>query len=194
MFLMFSMCLQISPDYIDYQNLSLVTLRMIKLQSASIQEIKKELETRSQKEVISYCLTLAKYKKDSKEFLSYLLFDAADPSLFSAKVKEEMDELFGVLNAEKNLYFTKKSLRKILRMVTRYSRYASNDALTTEWLIYFCTKLNESGIPYHDSQVLVNMYAGQVSKIKGLIEGMHEDLQQDYRSNYEALVHEVKSK
>ena len=160
---------------------------MIKLQSASIQEIKKELETRSQKEVIAYCLTLAKYKKDSKEFLSYLLFESADPSLFSNKVKTEVDEQFSVLKAEKNLYFTKKSLRKILRLVIRYSRYASDDALTTEWLIYFCTKLNESGIPYQDSAVLVNMYVNQLKKIKGLIGGMHEDMQQDYRGNFEEL-------
>jgi hypothetical protein len=155
--------------------------------SATIQEIKKELEERSLKEVIAYCLTLAKYKKDSKEFLSYLLFESADPSLFSAKVKEEVDEHFSVLKAEKNLYFTKKSLRKILRIVTRYSRYASDNALTAEWLIYFCTKLNESGIPYQDSPVLVNMYQNQLKKIKSLVSGMHEDLQQDYTGDIQKL-------
>ena len=75
---------------------------------ATIQEIKKELETRPLKDVINYCLTLAKYKKDSKEFLSYLLFESADPSLFSAKVKEEVDEHFSVLKAEKKFIFYKK--------------------------------------------------------------------------------------
>lgn len=155
--------------------------------SASIQEIKKELETRSPKEVLAYCLRLAKYKKDSKEFLSYLLFESADPSLFSGKVKSEIDEMFSTLRAEKNLYFTKKSLRKILRIVTRYSRYTGNDALTVEWLIYFCNALNESGIPYYDSQILVNMYQGQLKKIRKLVDGMHEDVQQDYREDLEKL-------
>ncbi|MDQ3050908.1 MAG: hypothetical protein M3Q95_08495 [Bacteroidota bacterium] len=155
--------------------------------AATIQEIKKELETRSAKEVVAYCLTLAKYKKDSKEFLSYLLFESADPEIFSAKVKAEVDAQFSLLKAEKNLYFTKKSLRKILRQVTRYSRYASNDALTADWLIYFCTHLNESGIRYHESAVLVNMYNNQLKKINTLINGMHEDLQQDYKSDLQEL-------
>jgi len=167
---------------------------MIKLQSASIQDIKKELETRSNKEVIAYCLTLAKYKKDSKEFLGYLLFDSSDPSLFSVKVKTEVDEQFSVLKAEKNLYFTKKSLRKILRLVMRYSRYASDNALTAEWLIHFCTRLNESGIPYRESQVLVNMYQNQLKKIETLVYGMHEDLQQDYSRDLEALQQFLKTK
>src|SRR5688572_1677652 len=156
--------------------------------SASIQEIKKELEERSPKEVINYCLTLAKYKKDSKEFLSYLLFESGDPTIFSAKVKNEIDELFSTLKVEKNLYFTKKSLRKILRIVTRYSRYAGDNALTAEWLIYFCSKLIESGIPFRESQVLVNMYVSQVNKIRTIVNNMHEDLQQDYHDDMEKLV------
>ncbi len=72
--------------------------------------------------------------------------------------------MFSTLKAEKNLYFTKKSLRKILRIITRYSRYAGTDTLTVDWLIYFCKALNDSGIPYHDSQILVNMYQGQLKK------------------------------
>ncbi len=155
--------------------------------AATIQEIKKELETRSMKEVVAYCLTLARYKKDSKEYLSYLLFESEDPQIFSAKVRAEVDEQFSLLKAEKNLYFTKKSLRKILRQVTRYSRYASSDALTAEWLIYFCTRLNESGIRYHESAVLVNMYKNQLKKITTLISGMHEDLQQDYDAALQEL-------
>ncbi len=155
--------------------------------SASIQEIKKELETRSSKEVLAYCLRIAKYKKECKEFLSYLLFESADPELFSGKVKAEVDEMFSTLKAEKNLYFTKKSLRKILRIITRYSRYAGTDTLTVDWLIYFCNALNDSGIPYHDSQILVNMYQGQLKKIHKLVDGMHEDIQQDYREDVEKL-------
>ena len=148
--------------------------------AATIQELKKELESRPPKEVIAHCLTLARFKKESKELLSFLLFESADTSLFSAKVKSEVDELFSVLKAEKNLYFTKKSLRKILRTVMKYSRYAANDELTAEWLIYFCTKLNASGIPFRKSPVLVNMYQTQLKKINKLVEGMHEDLQGDY--------------
>jgi hypothetical protein len=168
------------------------SLKETKFESASIQEIKRELEGRSEKEIIAYCLTLAKYKKDSKEFLSYLLFESHDPGNFSAKVKTEVDACFSELDAGKNLYFTKKSLRKILRMVTRYSRYAGNDALTAEWLIYFCRKMVASGIPFTQSQVLVNMYQNQVKKITALVEAMHEDQQQDYHADIEFLSSRIK--
>jgi len=156
--------------------------------SASIQEIKKELEERSLKEVIGYCLTLAKYKKDSKEFLSYLLFESGDTSIFSTKVRNDIDEHFSLLKVEKNLYFTKKSLRKILRIIMRYSRYSANNAMTAEWLIYFCTKLIDSGIPFRDSPVLVKMYQNQIKKIKSLVEDMHEDLQQDYLGDLDRII------
>ena len=85
------------------------------------------------------------------------------------------------------MYFTKKSLRKILRTVTKYSRYAASDELTAEWLLYFCTKLNDSGIPFRKSPVLVNMYQNQLKKINKLVEGMHEDMQGDYQKDLDQL-------
>ena len=41
--------------------------------------IKKELSGLSVQQLTDICLRLAKYKKDNKELLNYLLFDADDP-------------------------------------------------------------------------------------------------------------------
>ena len=157
------------------------------MKAASVNEIKQELKELNPAQLSELCLRLARFKKESKELLSFLLFEAGDTSLFSAKVKAEVDELFSLLKAEKNLYFTKKSLRKILRTVTKYSRYAASDELTAEWLLYFCTKLNDSGIPFRKSPVLVNMYQNQLKKINKLVEGMHEDMQGDYQKDLDQL-------
>ena len=54
-------------------------------------EIKQELNTLSAKELLELCLQLAKYKKDNKELLSYLLFEADDLPSYIAGVKEEIE-------------------------------------------------------------------------------------------------------
>jgi hypothetical protein len=155
--------------------------------ASSLKDLKSELETRSQKELIGYCLTLSKFKKENKELLTYVLFESGNEALFTGKIKSEMDEQFALLSTEKNIYFTKKSLRKILRTVKRYSRYASSDTVSAELLIYYCKKLKDSGIPYRKSPVLEKMYNNQIVKIKSLVSGMHEDLQFDYQGELEAL-------
>ena len=155
--------------------------------AASLKDIKSELETRSQKELLTFCLTLSKFKKENKELLSYLLFESGNETLYTGKIKAGMDEQFALLSTEKNIYFTKKSLRKILRTVNRYSRYASSDTVSAELLIYYCRKLKESGIPYKKSPVLEKMYNNQIVKIKSLVSGLHEDLQYDYRGELEEI-------
>ena len=157
------------------------------LSTASIKDLKSELETRSQKELITFCLTLSKFKKENKELLSYILFESENEALYTGKIKSEMDEQFAMLSAEKNIYFTKKSLRKILRTVKRYSRYTSSDAVTAELLIHYCRKLKESGIPYKKSPVLEKMYNNQIIKIKSLVSGLHEDIQYDYKVELEEI-------
>lgn len=158
------------------------------MKSATISEIKKELNELPQKQLVELCLSLSKYKKDNKEFLDYLLFEAHDKSNFALSVKKEIDELFIELKTQNNLYYTKKSLRKILRLITKYCKYIGDKAIAAELHIYFCSKLKNSGIPYHKSQLIVNMYEQQIKKITSLINSLHEDLQQDYMNDLEKIM------
>jgi|ERR1700761_6410514 len=158
------------------------------MKAVSLSELKKELQEIPQKELIELCVTLAKYKKDNKEFLSYLLFDAHDKTAFVNEVKSEIDEQMTILKSQPNLYFVKKGLRKMLRIITKYSKYINDKALNADMLIYFCDKLKHSGIPYRKSQLIVNMYEQQLKKINTLINSLHEDLQQDYLRDLEKLV------
>ena len=85
------------------------------MKASGISEIKNELANLPAKELAALCLQLAKYKKDNKELLAYLLFESGDKPGFISEVKSLIDEGFGTLDARDNLYFLKKSIRKILR-------------------------------------------------------------------------------
>lgn len=149
------------------------------MKAASINEIKQELGTVSQSRLLALCLRLAKFKKDNKELLTYLLFDEQDEKGYVLSVKNEMDEQFAAIN-KSNVYFAKKSLRKILRTAAKHSRYIASKEAEVELLLHFCTQLLESGLQVKKNTVLSNMYAAQVKKISKLIGVLHEDLQYDY--------------
>jgi membrane-anchored protein YejM (alkaline phosphatase superfamily) len=158
------------------------------VKSTSLHEIKKELQALPSSELTELCLSLAKYKKDNKEFLAYLLFQAQNKTDFLSEVKAEVDTYFLELKTQPNLYYVKKSLRKLLRIITKYSKYLNDKAISADLLIYFCKQLKNSGIPYKKSQLLVNMYEQQLKKINTLILGLHEDLRHDYFPELENLL------
>ncbi len=158
------------------------------MKAAGISEIKKELEHLSQKELLDLCIAVAKYKKDNKEYLGYLLFEAHDKAQFIKNVKEEIDTNFEALRSQTNLYYVKKSLRKILRILSKYAKYTDDKGLTAELYIYFCLKLKNSGIPYHKSQMIVNIMDGTLKKINTLISTLHPDLQNDFLIDLDKLI------
>ncbi len=157
------------------------------MKTTSLQDLKKEVQELSPKELVELCIALAKYKKDNKEYLGYLLFEAHNKTQFIAEVKVAMDEHFTELQNQSNLYYVKKGLRKQLRLLTKYSKYVNDKSLTAELLIYFCKKLKQSGIPFHKNKLIVNLYALQLKRINALVVSFHEDLQQDYLQDLEDI-------
>jgi hypothetical protein len=148
------------------------------MKSASIQEIKQELKSLPSSTLSELCLRLAKFKKDNKELLTYLLFESDDEAAYIGNVKKEIDLGFDEL-PKPNLYLTKKSLRKVLRITTKQIRYAGSPQVEVEALTYFCRKVRDSGIPLKDSPVLTNLYRQQLKKVHAVIATLHEDLQYD---------------
>ena len=159
------------------------------MKTATLSEIKKELDHLKPQELLNLCIALAKYKKETKEYLGYLLFEAHNKRDFLNDVKKEIDEHFMNLSPQLNLYYVKKSLRKLLRILLKYTKYADDKALTAEVYIYFCLKLKKSGIPYQNSQLLVNLMAQQIKKINSVINTLHPDLQSDFVKDLEVLIH-----
>ncbi len=149
------------------------------MRSASIQEIKQELQQLKSAELVSTCIRLARFKKENKELLTYLLFESSDESAYIREIKDEMDLLFEEINRA-HFYFIKKSLRKILRVVAKHVRYMGSRQAETELLLHFGQRFLEMDIPYQQSPVLVNLYQGVLKKLKAAIATLHEDLQHDY--------------
>ena len=147
---------------------------------ASLAEIKKELEKQDKKELLSECLRLIKFKKENKELLSFLLFESGDIPSFIQKVKDEADTLFEGIN-KTNVYFIKKTTRKILRNITKYIRFAESKEIEAELLIYFCNCFDRYAIPVKKSKQLLNIYTSQIKKIESAMDKLHPDLQYDLK-------------
>lgn len=156
------------------------------MKAASIAEIKKELATRSPKEVLELCLRLGKFKKENKELLTYLLYEAQDEAGYIITVKNEIEEHFLGMNRTR-VFFVKKTLRKILRMIAKYARYSKQKTTEVELRLYFCQELKTHKIPYHRYLVLNNMYDREIVKIKKIVATLHEDLQYDYMEELHEL-------
>src|SRR5882762_4552837 len=136
--------------------------------TASLQEIKKELRTRDADSLHELCMRLAKYKKENKELLNYLLFEAHNEQAYVENVKEEIHELFKTVPAS-NVYFIKKSLRKILRFANKQIKYSGITQTELEVRIFFCTKVKEAKIPLPVGTVLSNHYLQQLKKIESAL-------------------------
>jgi hypothetical protein len=155
---------------------------------ASLQEVKSELQNLSEKELADLCIHLAKYKKDNKEYLSYLLFQSQNKDGYLLQIKTEIELLFTEINGQKNVYFIKKSLRKILRVLNKYCKYIGDKSTTADLLLYYCLKMKENKIPTHQSVALENILLSQIKKIKTITNTLHEDLQADYIRELENII------
>ena len=156
------------------------------MKAASLNDIKKELIELDSKTVQDLCMRLAKYKKENKELLTYLLFEAQDEAGYVQSIKAEIDDLFHTLPSG-NVYYIKKGLRKILRIVNKQIKYSGNKQSELEVRLYFCMKIREAGVPLRSSTVLYNLNEQQLKKINAVLSKLPEDLQFDYQREIESL-------
>ena len=109
------------------------------MKAATLNEIKQRLKELEKKELIEICHRLARFKKDNKELLTYLLFEEEDLPNYINQVKEEIDEGFTQVNTS-NVYFAKKTIRKILRVANKHIRYAGSKTAEAEILLHYLTE------------------------------------------------------
>ena len=156
------------------------------MKAATIHELKQELANVSSGQLTELCIRLAKFKKENKELLTYLLFESFDEQAYIANIKTDMLQQFEAINTS-SLYFVKKSLRKILRTVNQYIRYTGSAEAEAKLLLFFCTTVKNSGIPIKKNPVIKNMFQTQLKKIAKVVASMHEDLQYEYVKEMEEL-------
>ncbi len=156
------------------------------MKAVSLREIKNELNTRSPQDIQELCLRLARFKKENKELLTYLLFESQNESGYIERVKMYMDEEFELINRD-SYFYIRKSVRKILRNVKKYIRYSQNKETEVELLLYFCRTLKDFTPSIKRSTQLQNMFNRQLLLSKKIISKLHEDLQYDYNAILEDL-------
>jgi type III secretory pathway component EscV len=149
------------------------------MQTATLHQLKKELETLDRDSILQICLRLARSKKENKELLSYLIYDANNEDRFRQSIKTDMQAEFLEINRS-NIYWIKKSLRKILRNADKVIRFSGSKETEIELRIHFLRQIKINNLPVHQSKVLVNMLQTQLKKINTAIDKVHEDLQYDY--------------
>lgn len=156
------------------------------MKAASVAIIKKDLKHRSQEELVELVLRLSKFKKENKELLTYLLFEADHEEGYIEIIKSEINDQFSAITS-KNYYYIKKSIRKILRETKKYIRYSGNKETEVILLLHFCEKLQEFKPSISRNTTLKNLYDRQLDLINRRITALHEDLQYDYLRELEAL-------
>lgn len=156
------------------------------MKAATVRELKQELSEKKPQELLALCLRLAKFKKENKELLTYLLFEASDEASYIEKIKEEIQVAFQQINTT-SYFFIKKSVRKILRICTKYIRYSKKKDTEVDIRLFFCHELIRMTPTLKRSSILQNIYHRQVKIVRKVVGTLHEDLQYDYQSELEVL-------
>ncbi len=164
-------------------------IKILFVKAASIKELKLELSSRSKGELLELCLHLSKFKKENKELLTYLLYEASDEPSYVKSVKKEIEKLFEQVN-KRNYYFIKKSVRKILRVIKKYIQYSKKKETEVELLLCFCSELKKMSPSMEENTGLNNIYKRQIETIKKTIYSLHADLQFDYEKELHKIIKE----
>ncbi len=149
------------------------------MKTESIHQIKKELLALEPHELTELCLKLAKYRKENKEFLTYLLYDQKNEGQYIESIQNLIDESFDEIG-KTNVYIETKQIRKLLKKLYKFLKFSNTPSTSVEVLIYFCEKYKPIVLK---RQVLAvdKIYSIQLKKITLNFDKLHEDLQFDYK-------------
>ncbi len=156
------------------------------MKAASLKDIKVELKSKTQVELLDLCTKLANFKKENKEFLTYLLFESANEASYVMTIKGTIDREFEEINT-KTYYFIKKNIRKILKAVKKYNRYSKNKETEIELILYFCQRLKAYQPYYRRSTVLQNILFREKHSLLKKLDKLHPDLVFDYQEEISKL-------
>ena len=157
------------------------------MKTATVKELKQELSHQSHAELLEICLSLSKFKKENKELLTYILYEADYEEGYIKSVQIEVEDQFKMININ-SYYYIKKSVRKILRTVKKYIRYSKKKETEVELLLHFCSELKKMKPSMQGNVSLQNIFNRQIDLIRKTMLTLHEDLQYDYELTLNKLL------
>ena len=150
------------------------------MEIAPLSEIKKELKTQQPQDVLELCLRLARFKKENKELLNYLLFERHQEDRYVEQINNEVDEVLSNMNTS-GFYLAKKTIRKAHRLINKHIRFSAEKETEVEVRLHFCESLRTLPISIKRSRVMMNLYRNEMHRIEKANAALHEDIQFDYR-------------
>jgi hypothetical protein len=103
------------------------------------------------------------------------------------QIKLDIDEGISEVNTN-GLYYAKKGIRKVLKMVTKQIRFSGIKETELIVLLYFCKQVLDMEIRMSESRVLVNLLNTQFKKVLKAKSTLHEDLQFDYKNEIDEVM------
>jgi len=158
------------------------------MKTASLKQIKDELKELSPSAIMELCLRMARFKKENKELLTYLLLYEGREDSFIEAVKAQIDEDLEQINTA-TYYWMKKTIRKTLRNAKKYIRYSKNKKTEGEILLHFCNCLLEIKPSIQGNDVLWNIYTRTLDQVRKAVNSLHEDLQYDFYKEIDQMPH-----
>ncbi len=162
------------------------------IKTNTVHTIKKELLNLPKEMVIEHCLRMAKYKKDNKELLNYLLFEADSEGNYVSVIKDDIKAQFADINQE-TFYYAKKNIRRIHRMTTKHIKHSGKKETEIELLIFFCLQMQNCAVSFKESKVMTNLYERQIKNIEKALKSLHEDIRLDYEDELDEIKKGVES-
>ncbi len=154
------------------------------MQKEKLNTLKKELAAAEKSELINFCLRLAKYKTENKEFLSYLIFHEHSPETYISDIKTMIEEGFKVL--PKQFYYQIKGIRKLLRLINKYIKFLGNKEHEAAIILCFCNAFIKNGFQKSRQKSMELILERQFKRLEKAVNSLHEDLQFDF--NQEILL------
>lgn len=160
------------------------------MESPKLNNIRKEINQLSKEVLADYCLRIAKYKTENKEFLNYLLFYSDNTDSYVSEIKKLLDE--GFTNLPYSDYSATKVLRKLTRLMNKHIKFIGSKVHETELAIYFCSLFIEKSSLNSHHKPLIALLFRQLKRIEKLILKLDEDLQFDFQNEFDEVIKELK--
>jgi hypothetical protein len=152
----------------------------------SLNDLKKELVSKEEKELVGLLLELAKFNKDNKALLYFKLYEQQEPGLFLREALAELQTAF-MKGYSGNYHTAKKSAQSARRTLNKLLSFSKDKTTHVELLIAFCQSLREYGYLGFRHPVIENLYRQQLKKLEKALGTLHEDVQYDYQAVVEEL-------
>ncbi len=151
----------------------------------SLSDIRKELAYASPEELKSLCLRMARFKKENKEHLAFLLFQKNEADFIKsvkAEISDALDDIHRI-----HAFQARKVLQKTLRTIVKYKKFCLSKVFEMEVMLHFIRSMQAKQISEYTSSYTGQFYKKQQLKLVKILESLDEELSMDYRDEVEDL-------